>query len=687
MALEKWELAHVPSEKDSNRWQLKLKIEQRDVVRLVNEINSIMGIVSRPSLLENDEFTFSLYLYESSDKKLILLRNLLKSKCPDGRFTDPKTEETLDLLLDRIAKEIETAVAMEQKPAQPPPSKPEKTSSPGSQVSPFKQDKPKINFPVRENKPFKPDSVFIHEPVPIPKPPVHEEVIFHDLGLNPAYIFEEFVIGPSNRFTAAAAQAVADNPGKIYNPFFIYGGVGLGKTHLMHAVGNYTRKKSPSLNVLYVTTEKFMNEVIDSVRKASLQNMREHYRKIDLLLIDDIQFLVESESTQEEFFHTFNILHQNGKQIIITSDRAPKYLTTLEDRLRSRFEWGLIADIKSPNLETRVAILKKKEELEKLQLDDNILLFIASKLKSNIRELEGFLKRINAYASLTHQEVNMELVQTLMADLLPEEEMDEAHDEQSVKPKAKIPQPQPQKSEPEKPPQKGADSNIGLPDFESALSSFLKDNKKPIEEQKPLKTVPSVDQTIPPPVHEQTQNAAPHLPVTEAVQPSAAIPSTPVTPPLNAAPPSAPVYTKSQAKTPVSADSADSGLKPVQVAFFYPEQKYNQLNEVKEHFKEIIKKHKLKFRLDGIIETEYSYNEKINYTFFTDLCKANNLSIAVVLGPPLEGGTEAEDFANLLATVMEDENISLQLVSWNELNKDYRYLNLSLDITLLKHKS
>jgi hypothetical protein len=446
--------------------------------------------------------------------------------------------------------------------------------------------------------------------------------------MNPRYTFQEFIIGPNNRFTAAAAQAVADNPGKIYNPFFIYGGVGLGKTHLMHAVGHYVKNKNSATHLLYVTTEKFMSEVIDSIRRGAQQEMREHYRQVDLLLVDDIQFLVESESTQEEFFHIFNVLHQNGKQIIITSDRPPKQLTTLEDRLRSRFEWGLIADIKSPNLETRVAILKKKEEMENLKLDENILLYIASKLKSNIRELEGFLKRINAYASLTHQEVNMDLVKVLMSDLLPEEENETA-----------APQEAP-----------GAPRSVDIPKPPAAPAPQTPNPMMPPEVAMPWIT----PQTIPPP----------HM--------SVEIPIPKYTPSASGAAP---------------AEPADSNLQPVEVGFFFPDGKGEELGRVKERFREVIRKHKLKFRLEGVFERAYPFMEKIDYPSFAELCKTNNVRIAVVLGAPPDGAAVIEDFGNLLTTVMEDAKLSLQLVPWAELSKDYRYLNLALDITLLKHRS
>ena len=252
---------------------------------------------------------------------------------------------------------------------------------------------------------------------------------FEDSRLIAGYTFEEFVVGPHNRFPHAASQAVAENLGKAYNPLFIYGPVGMGKTHLMQAVGHRVIQKNAAAKVLYVTAEQFMMEVIELLQEGNLQGMRERYRQLDLLLVDDIQFLATSESTQEEFFHTFNELHHSGKQIIMTSDRPPKMLTTLEDRLRSRFEWGLIADIKQTNLETRVAILKKKEShLNGMKLGDDIRLYIASRLKSNIRELEGFLRRVQAYAQLNNQQINLPLVKEIMRELLPPQEWEEGEE-------------------------------------------------------------------------------------------------------------------------------------------------------------------------------------------------------------------------------------------------------------------
>jgi chromosomal replication initiator protein len=235
--------------------------------------------------------------------------------------------------------------------------------------------------------------------------------------LNSKYTFETFVVGNSNRFAHAASLAAAEAPAKAYNPLFIYGGVGLGKTHLMNAVGNFVLKNIPSTNVLYVSSETFTNELIKSIRDDKTVEFRNKYRNIDVLLIDDIQFLAEKERTQEEFFHTFNSLYEADKQIVISSDRPPKEIPTLEDRLRSRFEWGLITDIQPPDFETRIAILSKKAQAENIKISYEVLEYVAKKIKSNIRELEGALIRIVAYASITGEEINSELADASLQDL------------------------------------------------------------------------------------------------------------------------------------------------------------------------------------------------------------------------------------------------------------------------------
>ncbi|MDT8903358.1 chromosomal replication initiator protein DnaA [Anaeroselena agilis] len=238
-------------------------------------------------------------------------------------------------------------------------------------------------------------------------------------SLNPKYTFETFVIGNSNRFAHAASLAVAEVPAKVYNPFFIYGGVGLGKTHLMHAIGHRIRQNHQHLKVLYISSEKFTNELINSIRDGNPESFRQKYRNIDVLLVDDIQFLSKKEHTQEEFFHTFNTLHEANKQIIISSDRPPREIPTLEDRLRSRFEWGLITDIQPPDLETRIAILRKKAIIEGFTMPNDVMVFIASRIDNNIRELEGALIRVIAYASLTNQSIDMNLATEALKDIFP----------------------------------------------------------------------------------------------------------------------------------------------------------------------------------------------------------------------------------------------------------------------------
>jgi chromosomal replication initiator protein len=244
-------------------------------------------------------------------------------------------------------------------------------------------------------------------------------------GLAPRYSFDAFIVGPSNQFAHAACRAVAESPSRSYNPLFIYGGVGLGKTHLMHAIGHYVLTHLTSLKLTYISSERFMNEMINAVRYDRILDFRERYRSVDVLLVDDIQFIAGKEGTQNEFFHTFNALYDSQKQIVISSDCPPHEIPSLEERLRSRFEWGLIADIQPPDLETKVAILKKKAETEGIPLPDNVAIYIAGKIKSNIRELEGSLIRLIAYASLTGREISLPLAQEVLRNVLQ-------HDDRAV---------------------------------------------------------------------------------------------------------------------------------------------------------------------------------------------------------------------------------------------------------------
>ena len=247
------------------------------------------------------------------------------------------------------------------------------------------------------------------------------QLALQNANLNPRYTFDTFVVGSNNKFAHAASLAVAESPGEIYNPLFLYGGVGLGKTHLMHSIAHFILQKNPSSRILYVTSEEFTNEVIEAIRNSNntaMTKFREKYRNIDVLLIDDVQFIIGKESTQEEFFHTFNTLHGANKQIILSSDRPPKDMDILEDRIRSRFEWGLLADIQSPDYETRIAILRKKQELDGYSVSDDVIEYIASNIKSNIRELEGALNKIIAYANLEKREINIDLAEQVLRDII-----------------------------------------------------------------------------------------------------------------------------------------------------------------------------------------------------------------------------------------------------------------------------
>jgi len=271
----------------------------------------------------------------------------------------------------------------------------------------------------RDSLPKRTTNVETANPVVVKEKPVTNNHAA-DINLNRKYTFDEFVAGSSNQFAYAAAMAVANNPATTYNPLFIYGGVGLGKTHLANAIGNAILKKSPHMRICYYTSEKFMNELINSLRYNRMDEFRNKFRSMDVILIDDIQFIAGKERTQEEFFHTFNALYESHKQIIVTSDKFPKDIPGLEERLRSRFEWGLIADIQPPDVETKLAILKMKAEQNSINLPEDVALFLASSVCNNVRELEGYLIRIGAYASLTAIPVSLEMARDVLKDILVE---------------------------------------------------------------------------------------------------------------------------------------------------------------------------------------------------------------------------------------------------------------------------
>lgn len=271
-----------------------------------------------------------------------------------------------------------------------------------------------VRFSIEDTRTMEPLPQVIPE---IELPAVQEEPFTN--MLNPKYTFDSFVIGVNNRFAHAASLAVAEAPAKAYNPLFLYGGVGLGKTHLMHAIGHYIKEHNPRTKIMYISSEKFTNEFINAIRDNRGESFRNKYRNIDVLLIDDIQFLAGKDGTQEEFFHTFNALHEERKQIVISSDRTPKEIPTLEERLRSRFEWGLITDIQAPDLETRIAILRKKAKAENLDIPNEAMIYIANQIDTNIRELEGALIRVVAYSSLINEDISAHLAAEALKDIIP----------------------------------------------------------------------------------------------------------------------------------------------------------------------------------------------------------------------------------------------------------------------------
>ncbi len=628
--ISSWELKFSPVENYPDRYRLILKCSYEDSEEVERYLKQELNLEVSPRFqLTSDEY--GIYIYSLPQQIKSVLTEKLFSICKKGivieeeltrraTSTSELPSELTDMLSSLVKNMAEKVITSE------------------------KEDL------INSAK---------HSKTHIAEKPATE--VYYGLPLNPKYTFENFVVGTNNRFTHAAALAVAENPGKTYNPLFIYGGVGLGKTHLMQAIGHYVKTKRPLTKVVYITADKFVSQVIEAIRQGTIQQLREWYSNIELLLVDDVQFMAESESTQEEFFHIFNSLHQYGRQIVLTSDRPPKLLTTLEDRLRSRFEWGLIADIKSPSLETRVAILKKKSEEEHINIDDNILLYVASKLKSNIRELEGFLKRITAYASITNQPVDMSLVKQLMSELLPEEELTEEEKKMLLA----------QKQQEE---------------------FVVQQTTKPSTTTTPLIDKTKIRVITTPQV--QTGGSQP--------APSSAIPQQVIKPkPISVEE----IYksseisqTKFQEKIQPSYEPGkikpdeefykefEENVNIVEAAFFYPEGKLQELNIVKQKFAEVIKKHNLKYKIVTVFDREYTLDH-INYHMFVELCKTNKVNVCILLSPPPDNEIiSPEDFYNNLVALTENSKIIFEYIPWKDLTKEYRYLNLALDIAISKFK-
>ena len=606
-----WELKFFPTKENPNRYRLRVKCNPEDIDELLSFLKDEFNLsVSSPFNVLSSAYNFGIYINNLPQEIKNKIVERLYSVCSEGKIEDKQPQQ------EHIKKETESSL-------------PEDLESILTNL--VEQVSSKVVEPESKEETLLKES--------------KQKTAFVSMPLNPKYTFENFVVGANNRFTHAAALAVAENPGKTYNPLFIYGGVGLGKTHLMQAIGHYVKKKRPMMKVAYIPSDKFVAQVIEAIRNGTIQQLRDFYSNVDVLLVDDVQFMTGSESTQEEFFHIFNTLHQLGKQIVLTSDRPPKMLSTLEDRLRSRFEWGLIADIKSPSLETRVAILKKKSEEENVNVDDNILLYVASKLKSNIRELEGFLKRITAYASLTNQPIDMNLVKQLMSELLPEEELTE----------------------------------------EEKTILYTQQQKYAAPSQQIFTQTPSVQPPPQQPVVQPTpqQKVKPKTISVEEIYGAAQQPSTTQTQPQ-------PVVQQSSQQVSFVDEQklyqgVPSDVSTVEVAFFYPENAVQELALIKQKFAEVIKKHNLKYKISTAFDRPYNL-ENINYKMFAELCKTNKVNICIVLSPPPDSHISADEFYNNLLPQMESESIILEYISWKELNKEYRYLNLALDIALSKLK-
>jgi chromosomal replication initiator protein DnaA len=615
--IESWELKFSPVENYSNRYRLKVKCALEDVEEISNFLKNELHLEISPSFQSlTDKYNWGIYIYDLQPEVKTQLVEKMFFVCKEG-FVEDKVENQPNSKNFSANTEIPSEL--------------------GNILSNLAKDMA--------------NQVLVSEQKNEPKISSGNTKEYYGLPLNPKYTFDNFVVGANNRFTHAAALAVAENPGKTYNPLFIYGGVGLGKTHLMQAIGHYVKSKKPLSKIVYVTSEKFISQVIEAIRNGDIRNLRDSYREIDLLLVDDIQFIADSESTQEEFFHIFNTLHQYGRQIVITSDRPPKLLTTLEDRLRSRFEWGLIADIKSPSLETRVAILKRKGEEENVNLDDNILLYIASKLKSNIRELEGFLKRINAYSSLTKQPVDMTLVKQLMAELLPEEDLTD-EEKKLVKNEVK-----------EEVPSKKVVSRPSVPlhpkpkieVFNSVIKQQVPTGKQP--KPKPV----SVED-----IYKMSRST------TES-------PKSDVEP-LSPEPQTLPKIDEEDFYR-----EYESIVNTVEAAFFFPEGKIEEIYLVKQKFAEVIKKHNLRYKIVTAFDRPYEI-ENLNYKMFVELCKTNKIDVCILLSPPQDAQISAEDFYENILPLMQEGQIIFEFIPWRDLTKEYRYLNLALDIALSKFK-
>lgn len=616
--ITKWDLVESFSADYPSRWKVVLHGERDDGIKLSNVLTKLSYSCGRPTSLREKDFNWAFYIYqlEEEDKeKIFEIVKDFKENPDDFDF----------------AKYLPPAEGKEMT---------------GEEISPEALEEVPLAAPPTAEA--------------VTKPVLTEDqklALFSEIGLNPRYTFDTFVVGKSNHFAKAAALAVAEMPGKVYNPLFMYGDVGLGKTHLMQAIGHFVLDVDPTAKVLYTTAERFMAEVIDAIRYGKIIEFRNKYRKIDVLLIDDVQFLSEAEAAQEEFYHTFNALYDDHKQIVIASDKPPKKISVLEERLRSRFEWGLITDIQSPNLETRVAILKAKAESTKVQIEDEVMYFIAEQLKSNIRELEGFLIRIVAYSSLTNRQINKSLAEELLQDLLPEETT-------------------------------GIEMNTLVP-LEESLTQIIEERTEIIFESAAgaAATQEEVVEAKPEFIAEQPaeQMVTPEIPASEpklaATEPpppeSVATPAPEPEPPKEVATPKPP---PPQPAAAVKAEDAHN----LRTGYIYPAGKDKELEAMIKNFAETIKKHKIKFKLDKTFAQTYIPSESLNFREMIDLGRSQGVDLIIWMGPPPSSNLIEGEFARSIHSVFDKEKIPMQYISFESVPKQYKYLNMVLDFAFLK---
>lgn len=522
-------------------------------------------------------------------------------------------------------------------------------------------------------------------------------------GLKAAYSFEQLVVGPNNNVAVAACQEVIKGPGETYNPLFIYGPSGVGKTHLIQATASALLEKHKTFKVRYLSAERFTSDVVTALSEDRVLEVRKMYSSLDLLIVDDVQYLSESKVAQEELFHIFNNIHQENKQVILAADRPPNQLAGLNKNIRSRLEWGLATDIKVPDEPTRILILKKKQQSQGLSMTEPMLTYVARTLKSNVRELEGFLKRIHAYSTLSRQEVNMDLVKSVVKEILPEGAIvDESPVVETPPPHSSIEHPKTHKNgghvkEKEKAPaQVEEETDVSQPAKESVPFDLMIESMSLTEEETPpAKTAPKAPEKAPekaiekPPIH-QKKEVEKEPEVKTPPPKKAKVEEKPVEKPAPEPVPEpvAEAGPASEEGSPYGEEEGDlpSGHKEVNAVFFYPEGCEQALESVHQKFQDVIKKHKLKFRLRRVYAHAYSIKGKVNYTSFVDVCKGNKVPVAIVIGPPPEAMIPQQDFYDLLTVTLDVQGVSLQLVNWQEVNKDYRYLNLALDIALVRTK-